>query len=62
MATDLNLRSKERDMLLKVKTEDDFNKNYDKIVSDRAGQNPPYLAREIKDIFDGLFPKTGADD
>ncbi len=62
MTANLNLRDKERNILSKVKTEDDFNKQYNKIVSDRAGQNPPYLAREIKSIFDDLFPKTGADD
>tara|TARA_Y100000588_G_C13675981_1_gene678299 strand:- start:122 stop:310 length:189 start_codon:yes stop_codon:yes gene_type:complete len=62
MASDLQLRDKERDKLSKAKSEDDFYKQYNKIVSDRAGQNPPYLAREIKGIFDDLFPKTGADD
>ena len=62
MASDLQLRDKERDKLSKAKSEDDFYKQYNKIVSDRAGQNPPYLAREIKGIFDDLFPKSGADD
>jgi hypothetical protein len=62
MATDLQLRDKEREKLTKARTEDDFHKNYDKIISDRAGQNPPYLAREIKGIFDDLFPKSHAED
>lgn len=62
MGADLKLRDKEREKLSKVKTEDDFYKHYDKIVSDRAGQNPAYLAREIKNIFDNLFPKTNAED
>ena len=62
MASDLQLRDKERDKLSKARSEDDFYKQYNKIVSDRAGQNPPYLAREIKGIFDDLFPKSGADD
>lgn len=58
----LRLREKEKDMLMRCKTESDFYKSYDKIVEDRAGQNPAYLAREIKEIFDDLFPKSGADD
>ena len=62
METDLKLRDKEREKLAKARTEDDFNKNYDKIILDRAGQNPPYLAREIKGIFDNLFPKSHAED
>ena len=62
MTANLQLRDKERDKLSKVSSEEDFYKQYDKIVSDRAGQNPSYLAREIKQIFDNLFPKTNADD
>jgi len=62
MDTKLQLRDKEREKLSKARSEDDFYKQYDKIISDRAGQNPPYLAREIKHIFDNLFPKTHADD
>lgn len=58
----LRLKEKEREVLLRAKTEPDFYKSYDKIVADRAGQNPPNLAREIKIIFDNLFPKTGVDD
>lgn len=62
MNANLELREKEKTKLTKAKTESDFYKHYDKIISDRAGQNPPYLAREIKIIFDELFPKAGADD
>ena len=62
MSSNLNLREKERDSLSKTRSEEDFYKQYDKIISDRAGQNPPYLAREIKKIYDDLFPKTGAED
>ena len=58
----LGLREKERETLLRAKTEADFYKSYDKIVVDRAWQNPPNLSREIKGIFDTLFPKTGVDD
>ncbi|MAJ44139.1 MAG: hypothetical protein CMF96_05250 [Candidatus Marinimicrobia bacterium] len=62
MNTFLELREKEREKLSKSRSEEDFYKQYDKIVSDRAGQNPPHLARDIKSIFDNLFPKTNADD
>ena len=62
MTANLNLREKERDSLSKVRSEEEFYKQCDKIISDRAGQNPPYLAREIKGVFDDIFPKTGADD
>ena len=62
MTANLNLREKERNSLSKVSSEEEFYKQYDKIISDRAGQNQPYLARDIKGIFDNLFPKTGADD
>tara|TARA_B100001029_G_C15031209_1_gene437079 strand:- start:37 stop:225 length:189 start_codon:yes stop_codon:yes gene_type:complete len=62
MVSNLELREKERDKLSRAKSEEDFYKQYNKIISDRAGQNPPYLAREIKIIFDNLFPKSGADD
>ena len=58
----LHLQEKEKGTLMRSKTESDFYKSYDKIVENRAGQNPAYLAREIKEIFDVLFPKTGADD
>ena len=62
MAANLELREKEREKLSKARSEEDFYKQYDKIVSDRAGQNPPYLARDIKAIFDNLFPKAHAED
>ena len=41
--------------LNKAKTETDFYKVCDQIKARRNGQYPPYLSREVLDIYDNKF-------
>ena len=41
--------------LNKAKTKEDFYKVCDQIKARRNGQYPPYLSREVLDIYDKIF-------
>ena len=51
----MKLTAEETTKLNKVKTETDFYKVCDQIKARRNGQYPPYLSREVLDIYDNIF-------
>ena len=51
----MKLTAEETTKLNKVKTETDFYKVCDQIKARRNGQYPPYLSREVLDIYDNKF-------
>lgn len=51
----MKLTAEETTKLNKVKTETDFYKVCDQIKARRNGQYPPYLSREILDIYNNKF-------
>jgi hypothetical protein len=51
----MKLTAEETTKLNKVKTETDFYKVCDQIKARRNGQYPPYLSREVLDIYDYKF-------
>lgn len=51
----MKLTAEETTKLIKVKTETDFYKVCDQIKARRNGQYPPYLSREVLDIYDNKF-------
>ena len=54
----MRLTHSEKDQLLSSKTEDDWYKVCDKIKFKRSGQFPPYLAREVLDLFQSKFSQN----
>ena len=51
----MKLTAEETTKLNKVNTETDFYKVCDQIKARRNGQYPPYLSREVLDIYDNKF-------
>ena len=51
----MKLTTEETTKLNKVKTETDFYKVCDQIKARRNGQYPPYLSREVLDIYNNKF-------
>lgn len=51
----MKLTAEETTKLNKVKTETDFYKVCDQIKARRNGQYPPYMSREILDIYNNKF-------
>ncbi|MBC8311508.1 MAG: hypothetical protein H8E72_04335 [Candidatus Marinimicrobia bacterium] len=51
----MKLTAEETTKLNKTKTEADFYKVCDQIKARRNGQYPPYLSREVLDIYDNKF-------
>jgi len=51
----MKLTAEETTKLNKVKTETDFYKVCDQIKARRNGQYPPYLSREVLDIYNNKF-------
>jgi len=51
----MKLTDEETTKLNKVKTETDFYKVCDQIKARRNGQYPPYLSREVLDIYNNKF-------
>jgi len=51
----MKLTAEETTKLNKVKTETDFYKVCDQVKARRNGQYPPYLSREVLDIYDNKF-------
>lgn len=51
----MKLTDEETTKLNKAKTETDFYKVCDQIKARRNGQYPPYLSREVLDIYDNKF-------
>ena len=53
--TPMRLTHSEKEQLISSKTEDDWYKVCDEIKFKRSGQFPPYLAREVLDLFQSKF-------
>ncbi len=53
----MKLTEEETTKLEKAKTEADFYKVCDQIKARRNGQYPPYLSRQVLDIYDNKFSK-----
>tara|TARA_Y100001968_G_scaffold263379_1_gene251954 strand:- start:267 stop:464 length:198 start_codon:yes stop_codon:yes gene_type:complete len=53
----MRLTFSEREKLLSSKNEDDWYKTCDAIKFKRSGQFPPYLAREVLDLYQSKFPE-----
>ena len=51
----MKLTVEETEKLNKAKTQTDFYKVCDQVKARRNGQYPPYLSREILDIYDNKF-------
>ena len=51
----MRLTFSEREKLLSSKNEDDWYKTCDEIKFKRSGQFPPYLAREVLDLYQSKF-------
>tara|TARA_B110000495_G_C22885486_1_gene516402 strand:- start:605 stop:790 length:186 start_codon:yes stop_codon:yes gene_type:complete len=51
----MKLTIEETKKLNKAKTQTDFYKACDQVKARRNGQYPPYLSREILDIYDNKF-------
>ena len=51
----MKLTVEETEKLNKAKTQTDFYKVCDQVKARRNGQYPPYLSREILDIYDNIF-------
>ena len=51
----MKLTAEETTKLNKVKTETDFYKVCDQIKARRNGQYPPYLSREVLDVYNNKF-------
>ena len=51
----MKLTAEETTKLNKVKAETDFYKVCDQIKARRNGQYPPYLSREVLDIYNNKF-------
>ena len=51
----MRLTYSEKEQLLSSKTENDWYKVCDEIKFKRSGQFPPYLAREILDLYQSKF-------
>tara|TARA_B100000676_G_C17750077_1_gene665998 strand:+ start:115 stop:312 length:198 start_codon:yes stop_codon:yes gene_type:complete len=51
----MRLTHSEKKQLLSVKTEEEWYKVCDEIKFKRSGQFPPYLAREILDLYQSKF-------
>ena len=51
----MKLTFSEKEKLLGSKTEDEWYKVCDEIKFKRSGQFPPYLAREILDLYQSKF-------
>ena len=51
----MRLTYSEKEQLLASKTENDWYKVCDEIKFKRSGQFPPYLAREILDLYQSKF-------
>ena len=58
----MNLTEKEITAFGRVKSEDDFYTQYNKVRSARNGFLPSYLVREVLVIFNNKFPKDHSDD
>ena len=58
----MNLTEKEKTKIERVKTEDEFYDQYNKIRLARNGFLPSYLVREILELFNRKFPKNHGDD
>tara|TARA_B100002052_G_scaffold297543_1_gene328490 strand:+ start:641 stop:838 length:198 start_codon:yes stop_codon:yes gene_type:complete len=52
----MRLTHSEKEQLLACETEKDWYKACDEIKFKRSGQFPPYLAREILDLYQSKFP------
>ena len=51
----MKLTVEETEKLNKAKTQIDFYKVCDQVKARRNGQYPPYLSREVLDIYDNKF-------
>tara|TARA_Y100001970_G_scaffold155575_1_gene190464 strand:+ start:1584 stop:1847 length:264 start_codon:yes stop_codon:yes gene_type:complete len=51
----MRLTFEEKDKLLSAKNEDEWYKFCDEIKFKRSGQFPPYLAREVLDLYQSKF-------
>ena len=51
----MKLTVEETEKLNKAKTQTDFYKVCDEVKARRNGQYPPYLSREILDVYDNKF-------
>tara|TARA_B110000116_G_scaffold158589_1_gene137193 strand:+ start:828 stop:1013 length:186 start_codon:yes stop_codon:yes gene_type:complete len=51
----MKLTVEETEKLNKAKTQTDFYKVCDQVKARRNGQYPPYLSREVLDIYDNKF-------
>ena len=51
----MKLTVEETEKLNKAKTQTDFYKVCDQVKAKRNGQYPPYLSREVLDIYDNKF-------
>ena len=52
----IRLTHSERKHLLSVENEEEWYKVCDKIKFKRSGQFPPYLAREVLELYQSKFP------
>ena len=53
----MRLTFSEREKLLQSKNESDWYKTCDEIKFKRSGQFPPYLAREVLQLYQTKFPE-----